>query len=161
MADERWQARQKKLGGISAMNPLPYITAIWARMTNVGILILFAVLSFIAALLFEDLVERAKQIKEECGDVAIPSTISLHLDKIRYHYDLVCRFVQKIDDCFGLVLLLDTVRTFSVSIYGFYEILQSQGKFPKYYFSFLHSIVRFFLVLMPSCLIKQQVNNTI
>lgn len=158
MADERWQARQEELGGIPAMNPFPYVTAIWARMANVGILIFFAVLSFTAALLFEELVEIGKTMYEECGDFPIPYTaISLHVDKIRCYYDLVCTFVHKIEDCFGLVHFLDTARTFSVSINEFYEILLSWGRFSKYYLSFLHSIFRFFLVLVPSYLITKQV----
>lgn len=161
VADEIWQDRQEKLGGIGipAVNPLPYMAAIWARLANVGILIVFVVFSFAAALLYEELVVRAAYINEECNDFTVPSHIQFYLDKLRHHYGSICSYVENIEDCFGLVLLLDTARTFSVSIYEFYEILLSRGRLPKYYFNFLHSIIRFFLVLVPSYLITQQVSK--
>lgn len=163
VADEVWQDRhsseEEHFGGIPAKNPLPYVTALWARFSNVGILISFVVLSFTAVLLFEELIEKAENINEECSDINIPTSTHLNLDKLGQYYELVCRFVQKIEDCFGLVLLLETARTFSVSIYEFYQILQSHGIFPKYCYRFLHTIVRFFLVLVPSYLVTQQVGK--
>ena len=135
-----------------ARDPMPFAAALLSRASEIGVSWIFATLAFAAVVLFKELNERADDMTETIDF----NNVSTELEEWRQHYDLVCRFVETIDDCFGWILLLQTALGFSVPIFDYYKLLYTKGQVPRHYFEFGHTIFRFSLfMLIPSYLVTQ------
>ena len=163
VADDRWLQGQQ-LGwfyGLISTYPLPNVVALLARIAEIGVTTICIAMSFTAALLFDELSERADSMIENRDNGYNADNLSNNLETWRYHYTLVCRYVKKINKCFGLILLFTTAIDFSIPMFEFNMLYQSKGQFPQYYFEFGHSILRFLVLLVPSSLVKQKVTYVI
>ena len=139
-------------------NPLPFAAALWSRVAESAITAAFGALSYAGALLHEELNDRSNALDEDCCVPSCTIYRSSKLEDWRLHYDLVCRFVDMINGCFGPILLLQTAIGFAWPIFEFTQILYSKGQKPRFYFEFSHTILRFlFMILIPSYLVTQQV----
>ena len=159
VADKRWQNNNQNWlwTPIIVRNPLPFIAAFWARMTEIAITTTFTTMTFTASVLFEELLNRADDLSEDCNSSNLDK-VSGKLDEWRRHYDLVCQFVDKINFCFGPVLLIKIATGFASPIFDFFQILLTKGLVPRHYFEFFHTIFRFFtVIIVPSYLLTQQV----
>ena len=138
-------------------SPLPFVAALWARMAEVGVVIIFSTLALTTSLLFEELVNMADAAKADCSS---SNCLSAELNQLPRNYDLICKFIEKMNCCFGPILLIQTASGFAIPIFEFYKILQTRGQFPRFYFAFIHTIFRFLiLILIPSHLITQNVGS--
>ena len=158
VVNERWLKSHRVLAwlpNIFHRDPLPIVTALWARTAEIGVSIVFVTISLTASLLFEELSNRAEMMAEEKDHLSM-----LELDDWRRHYDRICTFVKKTNRCFGPILVLQTALGFAMPIFEFAKILQTKGQSPRLYFEFIHTIFRFFvIILIPPYLVTQQVNS--
>lgn len=139
------------------MDPLPFIAALSARTAEIGISAIFFSISITASVLLEELGNRAYNMTEDCSGFR-PSHFLVELEHWRQHYILICQFVDEINIFFGPILLMFSAIGFAVPIFEFNKILQTRNyPHPRYYFEFIHSIVRFLVILVPSYLVSQQV----
>ena len=98
---------------------LPYIPheyavvlANYTRLVSAGILTLFYILVYAAMLVYNVLNQRLKELAES-PDIVCPR-MSFEMEKWRRHYDTVCLLAEKINRCFGLVLVLFLSDTFVI-----------------------------------------------
>ena len=129
-------------------------------MSEISIFIIFATLALVASLLFQELNGRADDLvdKNAAKNSSEEHNISMGLEEWRRHYYLACTFVDKINSCFGWILLIQTVLGFSLPILDFYKISFTQGLVLRYNLEFCHTTSRFFLfLLIPSFLITKKV----
>lgn len=94
-----------KIGFVSLNHfPLLYVLGIWFRLCELGVFSVFFLSVLTATQLFEELENRLEELwtYDASNDDGL---ISLKLDDLRIHYDLVCRLVDQINDCFGIVLV--------------------------------------------------------
>ena len=163
VASQKWQKRKENFHWlpILGIDPLPFIAALWSRASEICITALFVTLTLTASFLFEELVNRADDMKEMSNNITNSSdSLSVKLEQWRHHFVLINRFINKINNCYGLILLLQTAYGFAVPIFEFNKILQSRNTpFPRYFFEFAHTVLRFFIILIPSYLLTQQVKN--
>ena len=156
VADERWQKLKWTNNWLpmTVRDPLPFMAALWARIAEIGVVNVFCTMTLVAALLFEDLNNRAEEMSQDYNT----AQYSANLEDWRRHYNLVCRFVEKINDCFGLILLIEVALVFSVPIFEFHKMFLTNWRKPRYYFEFGHSVIRFLLMhLIPSYTVTQKV----
>ena len=100
------------------LDPVPFLAGIWARIAEIGTMIVFFAMTFTAAILFDELISRANEMKEINSN-----SLPMALKEWRRIYDLVCEFVENINDCFGPTLLLQTALYFALPIFDFNKIL--------------------------------------
>ena len=117
--------------------------------------------SSVTSILLQELSTRLLEIVDENEHQGSPNCLSVPLDEWRHHFDLVCQFIEQINRCFGPILLIQTAIVYSLPIFQFNKILLTQGRFPRLYFEFIHTIARFLIFLViPSYLVTQKVLNT-
>lgn len=161
VADEKWKAEQEDLDEFYitiSKSPLPFLAAIWARLIDICILFVYAGFSCLAAEIFVDIEEKASEIMDT--NYQFPcccQSFSLKLEEIRKHYELASTLVETIDNCFGLVLLVNTAKAYATSIYEFCSILMTGGKYMKRYPEFVHTVIRFIVIMFPSFFVAQKV----
>ena len=163
VANESWQDVFSDDEGIPVVgwlpktipDPLPFFAALCGRAADIGVSIVFFPLALTAAILFEELADRANAMKEMPSSNNLP----MALKDWRRHYNLICEFVEKISNCFGPMLLLQICLGFALPIFDFNKILLSKGQLPRHYFQFGHNIIRFLVILVPSYLITQKVRS--
>ena len=89
---------------------------------------IFIVVSSIAALLFEELNNRIEILSKESlvslGWIR-QQELSDRLEDWKNQYDLVCRFVEQSNRCFGFLLLMITGNDFATCIFEFNNILEN------------------------------------
>ena len=144
-------------------NPLPFAAAVWARTVEISSMATFVALVLTTATLFEEIVNSAAEdLQEDLGSVCSGAHAQIKLDLCRRHYDLVCRLIKKINQCFGPILLIEISIAFSLPMFEFYSIWRTLGAVPTYNFSFIHTTLRFLIwILVPSYILTQQVSNLI
>ena len=81
----------------------------------------------------------------------------LKVEQWRHLFVLVCAFIDQINRFFGPILLIKTAAGFAISIFDFNKVLQTKGKYPRFYFEFIHTILRLWVIVVPSYLIAQTV----
>lgn len=82
------------------------------RLVAIGIQTLFYILIYAAMLLFKVLNERIAYLAKQ-GRFTYPQ-MSAELEKWRCHHDMVCRFVEKTNRCFSVILVLILCHTFVI-----------------------------------------------
>ena len=104
---------------------LGYFSALWSRLAEIGIRTTFIVFTSISALLFEALEERIEEIAKKTATDGeyTEQDMSMELDELRSHYDLVCQLVEQINRAFGFVLLVISGHDFAIAIMDFNNIL--------------------------------------
>ena len=137
-----------------AVDPLPYIVALWARASEIGVTTIFSVMTLAAAIILEELSMMADRIREKING---SSGHSLEVEKWRSLFVLLCNFIDQINHFFGPILVIKTAIAFAMSIFDFNLILQSKGQYPRFYFQYVHTILRFLVFLVPSYLVTQTV----
>ena len=165
VADEKWQTSSESCFygcflPIIVRNPLPFIAALWARAADIGITAAFVTMAFTVSLLIDELVKRTEEVNKEYTLLAPANTVtrfSMKLDEWRSHCHLICEFIDRVIGFFGPALLLKIALGFASPIFEFTKILQTRGQVRRFYFEFLHSIFRFFIILLPSYLVAQKV----
>lgn len=85
------------------------------------------------------------------------SKIAEKLDQWMKQYNLACQLLKQINKCFGLILLITTANDFIVSIQTFDKLVFFYDQSFRYYFQFLHGILRFFLIIYSSFLVNAEV----
>ena len=100
---------------------LGYLAALWSRLAEIGVRITFIVFASTASLLFDKLDNKIEEMAKMTDD---DEKLSLELDGWKNQYDLACRFVEKINQCFALSLLIITGNDFATCIFDFANILQ-------------------------------------
>lgn len=164
VADERWREEQENLNtfyNMIALDPFPFLAAFWARMADTCILIVYAGISCFSAQVFAMLDETTSEIMSESSSLSCHRSFHLKLEDIRRQYVLASTLVESIDDCFGFILLFNIAKAFVSCIAEFNNILQTNGLFLKNYLEFIHTTFRFFIILVPSFLVAQQVLATL
>ena len=108
------------------LNYFGYAFGIWSRMAEIGVRTTFIVLTSIASLLFDQLAEETEQMAEKLAtsNEQVQTEISIELEDWKNKYHLVSRFVEQINQCFGLFLLIITGHDFATAIFDFANILQ-------------------------------------
>lgn len=139
-----------------SIEPLPFLAALWARSAEIATTAVFVSIALITSLLVEELVNRADDMAED-SSIDLPNVLSANLEQWRSHYYSIIKFIDKTNHYFGLILLIQTSIGFAVPIFEFYKILQTKGHYPIYDFAFIHTILRFLLIVVPSYLVSQQV----
>ena len=143
-----------------SIEPLPFLAALWARSAKIATTAVFVSIALITSLLVEELVNRADD-KSEDSSIDLPNVLSANLEQWRNHYYSIIKFIDKTNHYFGVILLIQTSIGFAVPIFEiyfpFYKILQTKEQYPIYDFAFIHTILRFLLIVVPSYLVSQQV----
>ena len=120
--------RQQNCCGIDPklFNYLGYAFGIWSRLAEIGVRTTFIVLASIASLLFDQLAEETEQMAKKLAtsNELDQTEISIEIEDWKNRYHLVSRFVEKINRCFGLLILIITGHDFATSIFDFANILQ-------------------------------------
>ena len=108
------------------LNYLGYAFGILSRMAEIGVRTTFIVLASIASLLFDQLAKETEQMAEKLATSIhhVETEISIELEDWKDNYHLVCRFVEQINQCFGIFLLIITGHDFATGIFDFANILQ-------------------------------------
>ena len=139
---------------------MPLIAVLGSRLAEIGVRITFFVMTSTAALLFEELDERVEKLAQKCANNSKNSSeITADLHQWKIHYDLVCRFTESINICFGPSLLLICGIDFAIPIIEFQDILLQKTFCPRYYFRFIHIILRFLLILIASSRVESKVRR--
>jgi hypothetical protein len=85
---------------------------------STGSAVLFCCFSFIVCVIIKSLGEDVKFYS--CWTEA-------HIDRIKHYYNLICQFVEEINNCFGAVLIILTASTFIRTINStFYALANYQ-----------------------------------
>ena len=134
---------------------VPTISALISQLAEIGVRTTFMVIASTAALLYEELDEEITNVSLETSDPETSSSydhqrLSKNLDNWKAKYDLVCRFTEQINRCFGLAMLLTLSCDYLVAIIEFQNILLHQWTRPQNYFNFIHIVLRFLLILIAS-----------
>lgn len=139
-------------------DPIPFTSALLARIAAIGVVNVFVVMAFVAAALFRELSDRAEEISQDCNTSPYLDHYSMNLEYWRHHYILVCRFVETINDFFGLILLIRISLDFAIPIFEFQRMFETNWQKPRFYFELGHTVIQFFVVmLVPSCAVTKEV----
>lgn len=150
IATEKWQVKNEiRFLPIAAIDPLPLVAAVLARSAALIATATFGVTAFTTSVILEELIIKASDVEiikiKKDKLTAFFSASKLKLEKWRYNFDLISRFVEKINKMFGPILLIETIIGFAVPIFEFNKILQTRNTpYPRYYFEFIHTVLRFF-----------------
>ena len=135
------------------------------------------VLNMIAALLFETLKKRIKKLSRITSYATYKTedflNMSEELEKWRRHQDLLCQLVERIHDCFGLMMFFTIGHVFVSSCnftsdtIGVYFTITPGKFFDNIYFWLKHLatviektfyiLLRFLFMLIPSHLLQNEV----
>ncbi len=98
-----------------------YLTIfISTTLAEIGIRVLFFLVAFVAAVLFEELASKLdRHLKQKSVE-----KISLKLERWREQYDLTCQFIDKLNKCFGFILLLMLAHALLFSMVSACKIIQ-------------------------------------
>ena len=139
-------------------DPLPFAAALWSRLAEIGVTNVFVTIVFVAAILFEEINDRAEELNLDNNDDDPSEDWPMKLEELKFHHNLACELIEKINHCFGAVLLLEITLGFTVPIFDFYKMIYTKGLQPRFYFEFLHTSLRFLIFfLIPSHTVTQQV----
>ena len=156
LCDIKWKLQNHvvsfgKFHDLISSYPIPLMTALMSRLTEIGVRTTFLIIMTTTALLFEELNDRVVILAEKSVDIVYHSSsngtslIVKDLEKWKLHYDLICQLTDHIDSCFNLVLFLMSVMDYSVAIIELQNIFLDCRN-PRYYFQFIHSVLRAFSV---------------
>ena len=164
--------------GFSIPQPIALVLFCLAIFAELLIETTFYVMTSTAALLFEELQTKMKEISVKSnGNQSDFSQLAYQLDQWNKHHDLVCRLVDNIDDCFGLVLLITVGHIFITYSTSFSELVrvphmfQNNGKCTNVkvldycldlsaFFKISQALMRLLFILLPSHQLKIQVYKT-
>ena len=95
-------------------------------MAEIGVRTTFIVLASIASLFFYQLAEETEKMAKKLAtsNELVQTEISIEIEDWKNKYHLVSRFVEKINRCFGIFLLIITGHDFATGIFDFANILQ-------------------------------------
>lgn len=121
----------------------PVIAAVLSRFAEAGVRIGFFVFTSIVTILFEELGKQIEDLYENDSSDNNAKEMVWILEKSTDNCDLIARLIQKINRCFGLILLLISGGDFLFSIFAFCEILEklnfSESGVMDYYHFYLLS----------------------
>ena len=140
--------------------PMPLLAVLGSRLAEVGVRTTFLVMTSMATLLFDELDQRIDNLIEQSvhpNAYRNGQKMSNYLDKWKSHYDLVCRFANCIDRCFGCILAIICLIDFTVPIFECSNELKFHGTNPQYYLQFVHISLRFLIILIGSHRVKSKV----
>ena len=139
-------------------NPLPFTAALWSRLAESCVMAIFMALVLIASCLLNEIAIRANEINENFSSTNVDDKFCTSLNNWLGHYNSICTFIDHINHCFGIVLLIQTAHAFSSPIFEFNEILLSKGQDSRLFLEFSYAILRFFVsIVLPSYLVQQRV----
>lgn len=97
---------------------------------GLSVLILFYILVSAARLLIKKLDESIEKISEKTDNTAAGSedddlSLSMELGEWRHQYDLVSRWIDRLDSCFGFLIFVQLVSFTVYSFYYFWILLQA------------------------------------
>ena len=142
--------------------PIPPIAALVSRLADIGVRTTFVVIASTAILLLEELEDRVEEFAEKLRtDPWNEHQVSNNLDEWKCQYDLVVSFIEQINRCFGLILLLISSIDFIVSVTEFQNIQKYNFSNPRTYFNCIHSLLRALVVIMISNCVKSKVQIVI
>ena len=76
--------------------PFPFIFALWARLAEIGVRITFIAMTFVAALVFEEIEDEIGELEEIQLELRQQHySFASHLKRLISHYDLACRLNEK------------------------------------------------------------------
>lgn len=140
---------------------LPYISQpVAIALSNVTYFVamtiqtLFCVLVFTTALLFKTLISRLSTISKDSGRAG-----SLMVDEWRKHYEMICRLIEEINSCFGLILIITFGHCFVTSAKFSTQIFNKDGRtrWGNYFFILGQLYVRLVLITVGSQYMHNQV----
>ena len=138
--------------------PIPPIAALCSRLAEIGVRTTFVAMVSTATLIIEELEERADELEEKLStDPFNEQQQSNNLDEWKCQYDLVVRFIDQINRCFGIVLLLISATDFIIPVLEFKNIQKYNYTNPRTYFNCLHSLLRALVVFKVSDLVASKV----
>ena len=138
-------------------HPIPLISALANRMGEICVRTTFVVITLIASLLLAELDEQIENFDENSLENDInTNNMPKYLEKWKSDYDLVNEFIEQLNKCFGLAILLTTGFDYFVAIIEFHNILNDFFS-PRYYLHFIHIVLRFLLILWVSQQIESKV----
>ena len=135
--------------------PLPLIASLGSRLAEIGIRTTFVVMVSIAALVLDEL---SGQIERMAAKSTDPEQMSKNIDEWKSNYDLAFELCEHINGCFSPVVFLLFSFDNILAIIECQNIL-IQSTNPRYYFHFLHIILRCLLILIVSQSIESKVNR--
>lgn len=104
---------------------LPLIVAFWSRLAEIAVRISFVALTWTATLLFENLGEQLETLlKNDNSDPDDEETIVGKMEEWMRQYDLTRQFVEEMNRCFGIILIIVTAGDFASTIMQASEILE-------------------------------------
>ena len=168
LCSEKLAVNQRKLklmgkfhDEIISRYPIPVIAVLCSRLAEIGVRTTFFIIVSTAALLFKELEERVKELAENTKDNVEfnKQGMSKDLDEWKSHYDLVVRFVKRINRCFSFILLLTSSIDFVVAANAAQNILLYSYSKPRYYYICLHTLQRNLIILLVSNQVESKVNN--
>ena len=130
---------------------IPLIVALISQLAEIGVRATFIIMSSTAVLLFDQLNQGIDDFVEK--STASNDSSDFHhqtedLNQWKIHNDLVCLYTEQINRCFGISLLFICAVDFATPICEFQCILHHQGTNYRYYVYFIHSLLRFLLILI-------------
>ena len=163
--------------GYSIPKPVALAMFCIAILTELMIETTFFAMTTVAALLFEELQTRIQEISTKSNENKSDwSQLAYELDQWTGHHELVCRLVDTIDDCFGLVLLITIGHVFITFSTSSSELVRIPHPFSgdnecavQYFdyclnfsalFKICLALTRLFTVLVPSHLLKNKVSDS-
>ena len=107
---------------IWAMDPVPFVAAVCARLAEIGVRIIFISMTFVSVLVFEEIDDEIIDIVEISAHPKQQNLLASKLDQLISQNDLCSRLIEQINRCFGLVILFFTCVDFISAIFHFFKI---------------------------------------
>ena len=110
------------------LSPLALVLANISRTTIISVFFLFCILVRVITLIFQGLNEQLLHLNEPEKFSSIYSSnriLNIRLEKWRRNHTLVCRLIEMINKCFGLVMVITVVNVFISFITTTFEIVRS------------------------------------
>ena len=108
------------------LSPLALVLANISRTTIISVFFLFCILVRVITLIFQGLNEQLLHLNEPEKFSSIYSSnriLNIRLEKWRRNHTLVCRLIEMINKCFGLVMVITVVNVFISFITTTFEIV--------------------------------------
>nr|CAH0103455.1 unnamed protein product [Daphnia galeata] len=108
------------------LSPLALVLANISRTTIISVFLLFCILVRVITLIFQGLNEQLFHLNEPEKFSSIYSSnriLNIRLEKWRRNHTLVCRLIEMINKCFGLVMVITVVNVFISFITTTFEIV--------------------------------------
>lgn len=100
--------------------------SVWIQSSVIFVMTIFVILAWTASLLAEELVNRSKLMTADQRKTGRPSLMLF--DKWMREVDIFNCLVEKINDCFGPILLLALSHILVVSIFNWYHIVSNSQR---------------------------------